>query len=217
MVVVAAGAGSRFGGPPKQFRTVAGRPMVAWSIDSALTCSDAVVVVVPSGETPVAGTLDRPGGEVVTGAATRSGSVRAGLAALAGRAADDDIVVIHDAARPLATSQLFGAVVEAVRGGADAAVPGMAVVDTVKRVADGRVVETLDRDELMAVQTPQAFTVGALRRAHVGEPEATDDAGLVEAVGGWVAVVPGEPANRKVTLVDDLTVAEDALLQRESP
>lgn len=217
MVVVAAGAGSRFGGPPKQFRTVAGRPMVAWSIDAALACSDAVVVVVPSGETPVAGTLDRPGVEVVTGAATRSGSVRAGLAALAGRAADDDIVVIHDAARPLATSQLFGAVVEAVRGGADAAVPGVAVVDTVKRVADGRVVETLDRDELMAVQTPQAFTVGALRRAHVGEPEATDDAGLVEAVGGWVAVVPGEPANRKVTLVDDLTVAEDALLQRESP
>ncbi len=117
MVVVAAGAGSRFGGPPKQFRTVAGRPMVAWSIDAALTCSDAVVVVVPSGETPVDGTLDRPGVEVVTGAATRSGSVRAGLAALAGRAADDDIVVIHDAARPLATSQLFGAVVEAVRSG----------------------------------------------------------------------------------------------------
>jgi 2-C-methyl-D-erythritol 4-phosphate cytidylyltransferase len=191
--------------------------MVAWSIDAALGCSDAVVVVVPSGETTVPPTLDRPGVEVVTGAATRSGSVRAGLAALAGCAADDDIVVIHDAARPLATSQLFGAVVEAVRSGADAAVPGVAVVDTVKRVADGRVVETLDRDELMAVQTPQAFTVGALRRAHVGEPEATDDAGLVEAVGGWVAVVPGEPANRKVTLVDDLTVVEDALLQRESP
>lgn len=191
--------------------------MVAWSVDAALTCSDAVVVVVPSGETPAAATLDRPGVEVVTGAVTRSGSVRAGLAALAGRAADDDIVVIHDAARPLATSQLFGAVVKAVRSGADAAVPGVAVVDTVKRVADGRVVETLNRDELMAVQTPQAFNVGALRRAHVGEPEATDDAGLVEAAGGLVAVVPGEPANRKVTLVDDLTVAEDALLQRESP
>lgn len=216
-MVVAAGTGSRLGGIPKQFRMIGGRPMVAWSLDAALTTADAVVVVVPAGEIPVVGSLDRMNVDVVVGAATRSGSVRAGLEALVGHAGDDDVVVIHDAARPLATPGLFAAVVAAVRNGADAAVPGVPVVDTVKRVVDGQVVETLDRDELMVVQTPQAFVMGALRRAHHGDPEATDDAGLVEAAGGTVAVVPGETANRKVTLVDDLTVVEDALLQRESP
>lgn len=216
-MVVAAGTGSRLGGTPKQFRMIGGRPMVAWSLEAALTTADAAVVVVPAGEIPVAGSLDRMNVDVVVGAATRSGSVRAGLEALVGRAGDDDVVVIHDAARPLATPGLFAAVVAAVRNGADAAVPGVPVVDTVKRVVDGQVVETLDRDELMVVQTPQAFVMGALRRAHHGDPEATDDAGLVEAAGGTVAVVPGETANRKVTLVDDLTVVEDALLQRESP
>lgn len=216
-MVVAAGTGSRLGGIPKQFRMIGGRPMVAWSLDAALTTADAAVVVVPAGEIPVVGSLDRMNVDVVVGAATRSGSVRAGLEALVGRAGDDDVVVIHDAARPLATPGLFAAVVAAVRNGADAAVPGVPVVDTVKRVVDGQVVETLDRDELMVVQTPQAFVMGALRRAHHGDPEATDDAGLVEAAGGTVAVVPGETANRKVTLVDDLTVVEDALLQRESP
>lgn len=216
-MVVAAGTGSRLGGIPKQFRMIGGRPMVAWSLDAALTTADAAVVVVPAGEIPVVGSLNRVNVDVVVGAATRSGSVRAGLEALVDRAGDDDVVVIHDAARPLATPGLFAAVVAAVRNGADAAVPGVPVVDTVKRVVDGQVVETLDRDELMVVQTPQAFVMGALRRAHHGDPEATDDAGLVEAAGGTVAVVPGETANRKVTLVDDLTVVEDALLQRESP
>jgi 2-C-methyl-D-erythritol 4-phosphate cytidylyltransferase len=226
-VVVAAGAGTRLGGTPKQFRVVGGRPMVQWSLDVAVASAHGVVVVIPpdgdvSSGAPSSAASDiaslvPPGVDVVTGAPTRSGSVRAGLAALEGRAADDDIVVIHDAARPLATPALFSAVADAVRNGADAAVPGVPVVDTVKRVVDGWVVQTLDRDELMVVQTPQAFAMGVLRRAHLGEPEATDDAGLVEAAGGTVAVVPGEVANRKVTLIDDLVDVEQALLQREIP
>jgi 2-C-methyl-D-erythritol 4-phosphate cytidylyltransferase len=195
--------------------------MVAWSLDAAAVGSDAVVVVVPADGVPTDGpataVLQRPDVEVVVGAATRSGSVRAGLAALADRADDDDIVVVHDAARPLATPALFAAVVDAVRNGADAAVPGVAVVDTVKRVVDGRVAETLNRDELVVVQTPQAFRAGVLRHAHAGGPEATDDAGLVEAAGGMVAVVAGETANRKVTEAADLATAEQDLMQRESP
>jgi len=214
-VVVAAGGGTRVGGSPKQFRMVAGRPMVSWSLDAAGAGADAVVVVVPSGHAWAAELLEHRDVEVVQGADTRSGSVRAGLAALTGRADDDDIVVIHDAARPLATPELFAAVVDAVGNGADAAVPGVAMVDTVKRVVNGRVVETLNREEVMVVQTPQAFRLGVLRDAHAGSPEATDDAGLVEAAGGIVAVVPGEAANRKVTVVADFDAVERDLMQRE--
>jgi 2-C-methyl-D-erythritol 4-phosphate cytidylyltransferase len=96
-------------------------------------------------------------------------------------------------------------VVACVRGGADAAIPGVPIVDTVKRVVDGRVVGTVDREGLVAVQTPQAFAADALRRAHAGGAEATDDAALVEAAGGRVMVVPGDPANTKITLRTDLS------------
>jgi 2-C-methyl-D-erythritol 4-phosphate cytidylyltransferase len=94
--------------------------------------------------------------------------------------------------------------VACVRRGADAAIPGVPIVDTVKRVVDGRVVGTLDRAGLVAVQTPQAFAADALRQAHAGGGEATDDAALVEAAGGRVMVVPGDPANTKITLRTDL-------------
>jgi 2-C-methyl-D-erythritol 4-phosphate cytidylyltransferase len=103
---------------------------------------------------------------------------------------------------------LFRAVVEAVVDGADGAVPGIAVSDTVKRVNGSRVVETLDRSALVVVQTPQAFRAAVLRRAHLGEPEATDDAGLLEALGSSVVVVPGEYRNLKLTSPDDLATAE---------
>jgi 2-C-methyl-D-erythritol 4-phosphate cytidylyltransferase len=116
-------------------------------------------------------------------------------------------VVVHDAARPLATRALFEAVVAAVRSGADAAIPGLPVADTLKRVRDERVLETVDRGELVAVQTPQAFRASMLRAAHAGSDDATDDAALVEAVGGNVVVVPGEPRNLKITTPDDLLVA----------
>ncbi|HEX2048102.1 MAG TPA: 2-C-methyl-D-erythritol 4-phosphate cytidylyltransferase [Acidimicrobiales bacterium] len=196
-IVVAAGRGSRFGAQ-KQFEELEGRRVVDWALVASRSVADGVVLVVPADHVEDGA----PGADaVVVGGATRSASVRAGLAAVP---EDADVVVVHDAARPFAAPALFEAVVAAVRAGADGAVPGVAVADTVKRVVDGSVVATLDREELVAVQTPQAFTADALRRAHADGAEATDDAALVEASDGRVVVVPGDPANRKITLRSDL-------------
>lgn len=168
---------------------------------AAASVCDGVVVVLPAGVE-----WDGMTGAVpVTGGASRSESVRAGLAAVPVAA---DVVVVHDAARPLASPALFRAVIAAVAGGADGAVPGLAVNDTVKRVgADGAVAETVPRDGLVAVQTPQAFRAEALRAVHAAGGEASDDAALVEAAGGRVVVVPGEPINLKVTNPADIAVA----------
>lgn len=158
-------------------------------------CDD-VVVVLPPGQ----------GG--VTGGATRSESVRNGLAAVPD---DAEIIVVHDAARPVATHELFRAVIDAVEAGADAAIPGVPVTDTVKRVDGDRVVETLDRAALVVVQTPQAFRADVLRAAHASGDDATDDAALVEAVGGKVVVVAGDARNIKITAPEDLRIAEALL------
>ena len=139
-----------------------------------------------------------------TGGATRSDSVRAGLGFVPTSA---DVIVVHDAARPLASRRLYGAVIDAVEAGADASVPAMPVVDTVKRVRDGRVVETVAREGLAMVQTPQAFRADALRAAHARDGIDTDDAALVEAAGGQVVVVEGEQRNIKLTLPGDLDLA----------
>ncbi|MDE3086586.1 MAG: 2-C-methyl-D-erythritol 4-phosphate cytidylyltransferase, partial [Acidobacteriota bacterium] len=185
-VVVAGGTGDRFGGP-KQFARLGGRPVLAWALEAARPAVDGVVLVVPAGrQAEVAGT---GADAVVAGGPSRAASVRAGLAAVP---ADASVVVVHDGARPLASTALFRAVIEAVRAGADAAVPGLAVTDTVKEVAGDAVVRSLDRQGLVAVQTPQAFRAEALRAAHGAEGEATDDAALVERAGGTVRVVPGE-------------------------
>jgi 2-C-methyl-D-erythritol 4-phosphate cytidylyltransferase len=205
-VVVAAGRGDRFGAA-KQFAAVGGARLVDRAVDACRAVCDEVVVVVPAG-TEWAGS---PVDAVVPGGAARSDSVRAGLGALR---CDADIVIVHDAARPLASRALFDAVIDAVRAGADAAVPGVVVTDTLKRVDGTRVVETVDRDGLVAVQTPQAFRAEALRAAHAGGGDATDDAALVEAAGGTVVVVPGEVTNFKVTEPADLERAA-ALLRRE--
>lgn len=177
--------------------------------------ADGVVLVVPApGPDDDADGPPAPGatGEsalgatvVVVGGATRADSVRAGLAAVPDDAA---IVVVHDAARPLAGADLFAAVVGAVRSGdVDGAVPVVAVTDTVKRVDGGRVVATVARDDLVAVQTPQAFAAPALRAAHAGGGDATDDAGLLEAAGLAVGTVPGDPGNLKLTRPEDLVLA----------
>ncbi len=195
--MVAAGSGTRFGGP-KQFAELEGRRVVDWALVASRSVADGVILVVPPShledEAPAADV-------VVAGGASRSESVRAGLAAVPAGA---DVVVIHDAARPFAAPALFEAVVDCVRAGADGAIPGVAIADTVKRVAGGRVIGTLDRDELVAVQTPQAFAADVLRKAHAGGGEATDDAALVEVAGGQVMVVAGDPANTKITLRTDL-------------
>ena len=201
-VVVAAGRGARFG-RPKQYEMVAGRRLLDWALAAARSVSDGVVLVVGAGR----GVEDEPLADAtVIGGDTRSASVRAGLSAVP---AGTDVVVVHDAARPCASPDLFRAVVAAVAGGADAAVPGLPVVDTIKRVdCEGVVVETLDRSALVAVQTPQAFAGARLRDAHSSGDDATDDAALVEAAGGRVVVVAGEVANAKVTEPGDLAAAE---------
>jgi len=198
-IVVAAGRGDRFGAP-KQFLELAGTRLVDRAVDACVDACDAVVVVLPS---DVAWD-GRPVHAAVAGRATRSDSVRAGLAALP---ATVDVVVVHDAARPLASRALFAAVIDAVRSGADAAVPALPVPDTLKRVDGTRVTETVPRDDLVAVKTPQAFRVDALRVAHATDASATDDAALVEQRGGCVVVVPGEVANFKITSPRDLELA----------
>ena len=119
--------------------------------------------------------------------------------------------MVHDAARPLAALGLWRAVIDAVVAGAAGAIPGVAVTDTLKRVSDGVVVETVERDHLVAVQTPQAFRASSLRAAHAGAGEATDDAALIEAAGGQVVVVAGDPNNLKLTTPSDLALARSVL------
>lgn len=200
-IVVAAGGGTRFGGP-KQYGSLAGRRVLDWSLAAAREVSDGVVLVVPESHSSV---WEPAADVVVTGGTTRGGSVRRGLAAVPH---DAEVVVIHDAARPLASGALFRATVEAVRGGAAGAVCAVPVADTLKRVSGAAVAETVDRSELWAVQTPQAFRGDALRAAHATNGDATDDAALLEAAGDQVVVVAGDPRNVKLTRPDDLAVAE---------
>lgn len=207
-IVVAGGRGERFGAP-KQFLTLGDRRLVDHAVAAAGAVCDEVVVVLPDdqgwdGETVAA---------VVAGGETRSGSVRAGLAAVD---PETEIVVVHDAARPLASTGLFELVIDTVRAGADGAVPALEVVDTIKRVEGGRVIETVPRVGLVSVQTPQAFRSSMLRRAHEASADATDDAALVEAAGGTVVVVAGEPTNLKVTTLADLSLAGALLEARRS-
>jgi 2-C-methyl-D-erythritol 4-phosphate cytidylyltransferase len=205
-IVVAGGSGSRFGSP-KQYAELGGRPLLAWSVDQARrACHGVVLVVQPGDEDSRKWSADR----VVAGGATRSASVRAGLAVVPDTAA---AIVVHDAARPLARDSIWQAALDAVKRGADAAIPTVAVTDTIKQMqSDGRLL-TLDRQRLVAVQTPQAFRASVLREAHKSGADATDDAALVEALGATVVAVEGSADNLKVTSPIDLVVA--ATLQRE--
>jgi 2-C-methyl-D-erythritol 4-phosphate cytidylyltransferase len=203
-IVVAAGRGDRFGSA-KQFLELAGTRLVDRAVVACTDVCDAVVVVLPRRVV-----WDGPNVHAaVTGGVTRSESVRAGLVALPARC---DVVVVHDAARPLASRELFDAVIDAIRRGADAAVPAVPVADTLKRVDDGaRVVETVARADLVVVQTPQAFRADALRAAHEAGADATDDAALVERRGGCVVIVPGDVTNFKITAPSDLDLAAAVL------
>ncbi len=191
-VVVAAGAGRRFGAP-KHDSSLGGRPLWQWARDALLAGGASGVVLVG----PVPGGV--PGGD------RRRDSVAAGLAELPAAAAT---VLVHDAARPLAGTDLVARVAERLHeGDVDGVVPVVAVRDTIKEVAAGRVVRTVDRSRLASVQTPQGFRLAALRAAHDSiTGDAPDDAWLVEQAGGTVATVPGDPRNLKVTYPDDLAV-----------
>jgi 2-C-methyl-D-erythritol 4-phosphate cytidylyltransferase len=214
-LIVAAGRGERLGlGLPKALVGVGGRAMVEWSVAALRAVADVgrIVIALPPeavGEAP-AGTIG------VAGGAVRSESVRLALAA----AGDGDPVIVHDAARPLATADLFErAIAELRESGADAVIAAAPVSDTIKEVADGNVVRTLDRARLWAVQTPQVFRRVALQRALDDASEellaaATDDAWLVERAGGLVRVVASEPSNLKITTPTDIQVAELLLSER---
>lgn len=204
-VVVAAGSGDRFGSA-KQFAVLAGRSVVERSVAACRAVASEVVLVLPPDRLG-----ERFGADVVVaGGPTRAASVRLGLSAVP---PEVDVVVVHDAARPLAGPELFTSVVAAVENGSvDAAVCALPVTDTLKRVdGGGLVAETVPRQGLVAVQTPQGFRAEVLRRAHAGDAEATDDAALVEALGATVLVVPGDPQNVKLTTPADLVYAEHLL------
>lgn len=206
-IVVAAGKGTRYGGA-KQYDRLGKRRVIDWSIDTAAAVSDGVVVVASQDQIDE---LSANAGvsTAVEGGPTRADSVRNGLAVIPG---DATVILVHDAARPLATTSLFRSVIASVRGGVDAVIPAVPVVDTIKRVdSEMNVLGTIDRSELVAVQTPQGFEANALRRAHAGGADATDDAALVEQIGGRVIAVPGEAHNLKITVLSDLRVVEALL------
>lgn len=225
---------------PKAFAPLGGRPLLRHALDRVLSCPDVghVVVVAPASHLAQAraeaaaaqtvrgdvadalsGRRDAPSNgrrlvdvvpvDVVPGGAVRTESVAAGLSALRD---DDEFVLVHDAARCLATPALFARVIDALRGGERAVIPGLPVVDTITQVsADGHVTATLERASLRTVQTPQGFTRAVLSRAHASGLEATDDATLAEALGERVLVVLGEALAAKVTTAEDLADFERRL------
>ncbi len=216
-VLVAAGRGERLGDDrPKAFARLGGLPLLAESLrrlDESEWIDGVVVVAPPGWEEPSILVAEELGAAkvlaCVPGGATRSASVRAGLAEVP---ADAAVVLVHDAARPVLPPELVPRLLEALGEGFDGAVPGLPVADTVKRVRGGVVVETPARDELVAVQTPQAFLADVLRAAAHGE--GSDCASLVEAAGGRVKVVPGDERLLKVTTRDDLRRVEAWLMPR---
>lgn len=209
-ILVAAGSGARLEGErPKAFAALGGRPLLAESVErlDGSDWVDAIVVAAPAGweepsillaEELVASKVV----SVVTGGATRAESVRNALAEVADEAL---VVLVHDAARPLVDDAVIERVIRRLDGTVDGVVPGLPLRDTVKRVERGLVSETVDRDSLMVVQTPQAFVADRLRAAYTGDLSgATDCASLVERRGGKIAVVDGDTRLAKVTTPDDL-------------
>jgi 2-C-methyl-D-erythritol 4-phosphate cytidylyltransferase/2-C-methyl-D-erythritol 2,4-cyclodiphosphate synthase len=222
-IVLAAGSGDRLGAEmPKALVPLRDRPMLRHSLEaiSSSGVADAILVVVRVSaragfESAVAdATLAVPVEPMVSGGATRQESVRAGLGALTDEA---DIVLCHDAARPLASANLFRRVVAGLADGAETAgcIPVVPSADTVKLVEAGRVVRTVPRSLVGLAQTPQAFVLSVLREAHARAHqlglEATDDAMLVEAAGYAIAAIEGEEQNFKITTPDDLLRAEQLL------
>ena len=214
-ILLAAGSGERLGrGRPKAFVELRGRTLLEHALRGVEASSiDRYVVAVPPGweeaATDVTRDLEKPR-VVAPGAATRQESVAAALEVVAREWGNEaDLVICHDVARPFARRSLFSTVLDGLAE-ADGVVPALPVTDTVKRLAGDRVMETVPREGLVTVQTPQGFRRSALEASHraaEGE-EATDDAALLERAGYTVAVVAGDPANIKITSPDDLVLAE---------
>lgn len=216
-LLAAAGSGERLGiDRPKAFASLAGRPLLAESLDRLDRCPwiDAIVVAAPAGweEPSILLAEELAATKVVscvTGGGTRAKSVREALTAVPDEAL---VVLVHDAARPLVDDAVVERVLAPLAEGFDGAVPALPIPDTVKRVEEGAVIETVARDELVRAQTPQAFLAPVFRHAYAGDvADATDCASLVERAGGRIAVVEGDPRLLKVTTRDDLAFVESLL------
>lgn len=210
-IIVAAGEGSRFGGR-KQFTDLCGRPLLQWSVDLFDSVPEiaATVIVAPPGQVSELQELARTSSKViavVAGGESRTGSVRNGLAAVP---LDANVILVHDAARPLASAALVRRTIEALES-FDGVVPGVPVTDTIKVVEGDLVKATVDRDTLRAVQTPQGFRASVIRLTHGSGAEvnsaATDDAAILEQAGYKVGIVEGEAGNIKITYPQDLETA----------
>jgi 2-C-methyl-D-erythritol 4-phosphate cytidylyltransferase len=219
-VIVAAGRGERLGlDRPKAFAKLGGRPLLAESLerlDSSEWIDAIVVVAPPDWEEPVILLAEELGcskvNAAVAGGETRAGSVRAGLAEVPEDAA---VVLVHDAARPFLAEEVIERLLTTLPEGWDGVIPGVPIPDTVKRLDRDQVVETLDRDGLVVAQTPQAFVWPALREAAAAGDDATDCAALIEARGGRIKVVPGDPRLVKITDRSDLELVEGWLTPAE--
>ena len=219
-VLLAGGSGQRFGSL-KQFDSLAGVRVIDRAARTAAAACDGVVAVLPADSLATADGQIPDATVVVAGGSTRSESVRAGLAAIP---SDATMILVNDAARPLATADLFAQVIAQVQSGVTAVVPAVQVVDTIRVVTtDSAGSETagsdsavIDRDLLRAVQTPQGFQAALLRRAYDSDCEATDDAGLVQALGARITLIAGERSNLKLTERADRIIAA-ALLESVDP
>lgn len=213
-IIVAAGRGERAGGgQPKQYRSLLGRPVLAWSAEAFVKAGISQLIVVRSAEHAqmCAAALDGFDVTYVEGGATRTASVRAGLAA----AASAKIVLIHDAARPGLTPQMVRALIAEIETGANAVAPALPVADTLLRTEEGgRIVSELDRTGAVRVQTPQAFRADTLRAAYAATSDATiftDDLAVVRAHKGETRVIPGDARLMKLTYAEDFAMLEQLL------
>lgn len=221
-ILPAAGSGERLGaGVPKALALLAGEPILAHAVRALVAERRVSLVVLAAPEGFEDAMAEVAAGHsrgvpvvAVTGGATRAESVSLALAVVP---EEFDVTLVHDAARCLVPVEVVAAVIDAVLAGADAVVPGAPVVDTVRQLAPDGSSRTIDRSTLRAVQTPQGFRTDVLRSAHAaGDLGATDDAGMVEALGQHVVLVPGHARAFKVTTAQDLLLAE-AILAGEAP
>lgn len=211
VIVLAAGSGSRFGVPKQFLELTSGMRLVDVAVESAFEVTDSVILVLPDGYQ----WDGRPVPSVVKGGESRLDSVAAGLTALPDAL---EIVVVHDAAHPLAPRQAFLDVIAAVRHGADAAVPFLPVADVVKRIDSHGQLSTVGRDGLGLTQVPMAFSAEALRSAHEGRAtrplDTWEDATLIESSGGSVVGVSGSSRNIHIVTDEDLELAKSLIDRR---
>jgi len=205
-IIAAAGSGQRFGATvPKALIQLGNRTLLEHAVAAMAPIADEIIVCAPAGHEDQIRTLLGDGAIVVTGGATRSQSVRAGLAAVN---KNSEFVLVHDAARPLASTDLAKRIIDALTGGEVAVIPGIAQIDTVKNVdASGYVTNTPERSQLRKIQTPQGFSLEILISAHESKVEATDDGALIELLGYKVKIIDGEERALKITTPADLNSA----------